>query len=111
MNEFRIILSIFNLTSLVFSASYSWQIYLAPSPHGFTFVSVMAGTSYLISSVMTNTLIFWHFNQINLTNLILIPVISLAIAGGPMVAGQVLKKIREDKKNDELINDDGNLDQ
>ena len=85
---------------------YAWQIYLAPSPHGWTFVSVAVGTLIIALGEMFAVFILYHFNLLIMPWLLLIPVAVLLNAGLPMTVVQFAKKIIEDRRNSRLTNGD-----
>lgn len=103
MSDFQIILIIVNVTHLLLGILYAWQIYLAPSPHGWTWVSVGAGTVILLFGMMFNGFIFYHFKALNIITFLLLPLAALVTAGLPMVIIQAEKKRREDKRNEKFI--------
>jgi hypothetical protein len=107
VGEFQTILAIVNVTHLLLGIFYAWQIYLAPSPHGWTWVSVGAGTLILLFGMMFNGFIFYHFNSLNITTFLLLPLAALITAGLPMVLVQGFRKWQEDRQNDKFIKGEG----
>lgn len=106
MSQLSTALIIVNLTYLLVAIFYAWQIYLAPSPHGWTWISVAVGTGLVVYATMFNYFILFHFDGLTLENILTAPAGTLIIAGLPMVAGQAVKKYREDRDNSKLIDGD-----
>lgn len=107
MGDIQIILIIVNVTHLLLGILFAWQIYLAPSPHGWTWVSVGVGTLILLYGMMFNGFIFYHFRELNIITFLLLPLAALITAGLPMVIVQGVKKWREDRRNDKFIKGTG----
>lgn len=99
MSEFYTVLGIVNAIFFLKGVFYAWQIYLAPSPHGWTWISVAVGTLILISLIMFNVFIFHHYTRLTPVWIMTIPVWSLAVVGVPMGASQQWKKHVEDRNN------------
>lgn len=106
MPEFYLTLSIANTIYLLLGIFYAWQIYLAPSPHGWTWISVAVGTLILLFGTMFNHFILYHYDMLNIATLLLTPTAMLALAGLPMTIGQAIKKYREDRDNKKLLGGD-----
>lgn len=91
------IIGLIGLTLLVAAIAYSFLIYHAPAPHGFTWVSVVLGftfTDLAIIGVMIIVLVqyglldsFWGFA--------FIPSGAFILSGVPMIVGQEIKRRRE----------------
>jgi hypothetical protein len=79
---------------------YAIQIYLRPSPHGWTWVSVAVGTLIVSIGVMFGTyVILDHFGELQrLWFLLFLDPAMLLIVGAPMAILQIFKKIREDRE-------------
>lgn len=107
MKDLQIILAIVNVIHLLLGTSYAWQIYLAPSPHGWTVISVSVGTLILIYGMMFNGFILYHFGVLNIITFLLLPLAALVTAGLPMAIIQGFKKWREDKRNEKFIKGGG----
>lgn len=107
LTDLQIILIIVNVTHALLGIFFAWQIYLAASPHGWTWVSVAVGTLILLYGMMFNGFILYHFHSLNIITFLILPLVALAAAGLPMVILQAEKKRREDKRNDEFIEGDG----
>jgi len=110
VEEFFTVVGIFNVTFLLLGIFYAWQIYLAPSPHGWTSISVAVGTLILILNIMVNGFILYHYGSLTPVAFLLIPIAALATAGIPMGLLQGYKKWSEDRENDKLINNSGAVD-
>lgn len=80
--------------------AYAFQIYLRPAPHGWTWVSVVAGTLIVSVGVMfaTYVILDYYGHLHDLWTLIFLDPIALLIIGGPMAILQVVKKMREDSE-------------
>lgn len=104
MGEFETGLTIINGTYFLLGCFFAWQIYLAPSPHGYTQISVAVGTLIWVTDIMCNVVIFYHFKSLSLPTYLALPVFTLATVGGPMFVSQVYRKWREDRRNDKYIN-------
>ena len=94
--------AIFGITHQLLAWFFAWQIYLAPSPHGWTFVSVAVGTLIVAIGEMCGIFVLYHFNLLIMPWLLLIPLGFLLNAGIPMFVFQFAKKIIEDRRNNEL---------
>lgn len=106
MNEFTATLSVVAITHLLSGVFYAWQIYLAPSPHGYTGISVAVGTLIVLSGSISGYLVLALFDATTTPNVLVMLLAALLIAGVPMAAGQGLKKYREDLRNKQLLDDD-----
>jgi len=109
VEEFFIVVGIFNLTFLLLGIFYAWQIYLAPSPHGWTSISVAVGTLILILDIMVNGFVLYHYGSLTPVAYLVVPIVTLATVGIPMGLLQWYKKWREDRENDQLINSGGGI--
>lgn len=102
MPNLYIILTIVGTTHQLLSWFYAWQIYLAASPHGWTFVSVAVGTLIIAIGEMFGIFILFHFNLLVMPWLMLVPLGFALNAGIPMFVLQLAKKIIEDRRNSKL---------
>jgi len=101
-HDFYVILIIIGITHQLLSWFYAWQIYLAPSPHGWTFVSVAVGTLIVAIGEMFGIFILYDFDLLVMPWLLLVPLGFLLNAGIPMFVFQFSKKVIEDKRNSKL---------
>lgn len=96
------LLIIVGITHQLLGWFYAWQIYLAASPHGWTFVSVAVGTLIIAIGEMFGIFILFHFNLLIMPWLMLVPLGFALNAGIPMCVLQLAKKITEDRNNNKL---------
>lgn len=78
--------------------SYALLIYFAPSPHGLTFISVILGSLIVAAGEVFTYFVLYHFDTLTIDRVIFVPITMLFITGGPMVAVQLWKKIKEYRK-------------
>lgn len=105
--DFQITLFIVSVTHQLLGWFFAWQISLAPSPHGYTGVSVAVGTLIVAIGEMFGIFIIFHFNLLIMPWLLLVPLGFLLNAGVPMFVFQIAKKIIEDRRNSKLTSGDG----
>ena len=91
----------------ILGVAYAWQIELAPSPHGWTWISVVVGdafTDIAMATVLFVGLIYFYGLEEALRGwwLITVPVAAHLTSGIPMIGGQLLKR-RSDYKRSKLI--------
>lgn len=105
MGEFYTVLALVNMIYLCKGIFYAWQIYLAPSPHGWTWISVAVGTLILIGLITFNVFVFHHYEMLNPVWIMALPLWSLGVVGLPMALSQQWKKYVEDKNNQAMTNE------
>lgn len=86
---------------------YAWQIELAPSPHGWTWVSVVVGdafTDIAMGAIIFVGLIYFYGLELALKGWLLmtVPVLCHLTSGLPMIAGQLLKRRFDNKLSKEI---------
>jgi hypothetical protein len=94
---------------LVIGILYAVQILLAPSPHGWTFISVGLGTSIIVFA--ETFLIYVIQTQGESWMYYVVPPAALLIMGLPMAVTQLAKKVYEDRRNKQILRDNGLVDE
>ncbi len=105
--ELRYIASFIFVCLFILGIFYAWQIELAPSPHGWTWVSVVVGDAF--TDIAMGTILFigliYFFGlegALKAWPLIAVPVLSHLTSGIPMIAGQLLKRRYDNKLSKEI---------
>lgn len=95
------------LGMLILGTFYAILIYYSPAPHGWTWVSVAVGDGFTdLGEVALIIAALIHYGQLDaMWPLILIPPVGHLLTGGPMIAGQIIKKRREDKFSNDKLSD------
>ena len=90
------ILGAIGLALLVIGASYAALIYHSPAPPGWTWISVVVGDAVTdLGMMFAIFVILVYLDALHLWPLFFVPPVAHLLTGGPMIAGQVLKKRRD----------------
>lgn len=100
----EILLLVLAAALFLISCAYAFLIYHSPAPHGFTWVSVVVGDGFNdlgLGAAILIVLIFYGLIE-QLWWLALLPMAAHVITGLPMIAGQEIKRRRENKNKRDI---------
>lgn len=76
---------------------YALQIFHTPSAPGYTWESVATGVSMIALGIGFALTLLFFSNEITLANLLAVPIVVVALLGGPMALLQIVKKTKSNK--------------